>query len=1243
MSLTASQSRAVAARGNVIVVAGAGTGKTSTLVERCLDVLREGASLESILMVTFTEAAAAEMRHRLRHQLQRLVETGADTAQRERLAEQLALVESAPISTLHSFCLALVRSHFHELGVDPDPNVLDESQCRALAEETLERLFEECYAGTQPWQIGVRSLIAVYAPDRDQLVRQLVLQLHRYTQSLPDAQAWLAAQAQAWGADGSLTSPGVGADVRSSSAPGDSGVASAGGLAMSVWERWLIEGFRDWQGRWQPLLQAHAGIKNIDECLAAMGSMGCDVTRADVARVAGAVAVAGTAAWPRGMAGSVRDPLKACFEEAQFLAAAAVPGALEADWQAVRDHMVALLALTTEFTARFTRAKRDLGGLDFSDLEQLALQLLRGAGGQSTAVAEAVRAQFAYVFVDECQDINAAQDAILSAISRTGAEANRFLVGDVKQSIYQFRRADPRIFRRYEQAWGGAGADETSDPTVPGAGLADGGQRIVLAENFRSRPRLIEFVNTLFGALMCERFGGVPYEPLQPGPGRAPDGLEDGPCVELHVLRTVPGAVLAVADEGEGEAESLSAIEREARLVAGRLRGLKESGFQIWDKRRQERRAVEWGDMAVLLRSPGPRAEAFAKEFHRAGIPLAAARAGFFEAIEVSDLVNLLRLLDNPLQDIPLLAVLRSPLVGLTLDELAALRVSNDRKPFWRALTQFVVKPGDLGGTSPTRSIPDGESAAEAGQAGTRDRAALWERLRMFLEQFGRWRELARQAGPSLCLEQVLTDTNYDVLLGGNDRGREQAANVGLLLEYARQFDPYRRQGLFRFLQFIDSLEATDAAPEPVPVRSRDAVQLMSIHRSKGLEFPVVVLAALGGRFNLQELNSLLLLDAHYGLAPKAHTPAGTSRYPTLPFWLAERRQRAQRLGEELRLLYVATTRARDRLILTGSWSGKDPEVWTAAPTSGVSEQTLIAARCPLDWIEAWFPGVTQASDWTDADHGATGQMTWEFWNVGDPRLASPAQHSEAGQSPEAGQPVAVPSLATVAHDVSWVYGPLSATTEPAKSSVSALRRRALELADEEALPRFNGSRAGSLSAAERGTLHHRFLQWVRIDQADRVGPLSRQLRELVEQGLFSPSEAELLDLAAVAGFWASEVGRTIAGAADRVRRELPFTVRLGDVEVRALLGQAPDPALEAEFVVVQGVVDLVVLLDDQLWLLDFKTDDVEGEALEQRVREYTAQLWLYAAALEKVFGKPVVRQWLHFLTCGRTVEVHRG
>ena len=652
MSLTSAQKQAVTARGNVLVVAGAGTGKTRTLVERCLHCLLledTPVSIEEILMVTFTEAAATEMREKIRDALNRRIAeieaspkpSAADGRSAGWLKEQLALFEAANIGTLHSFCLKLLRQHFYELELDPQLTVMPEEEARLLAEEIMDGILQGNYTGETESAGAVRQLIQAHGRGWDQPVRALVMRLHHYTQTLRDPEAWFTAQLAMF----------------ESPAPGQ-------------WQAWLIEGLRDWRDEWLPQLDAEeAGNKLATECADLLRKLPAQFAR-EQAAAALAQILAAEENCPHGKKTAWRKPLEHFLAEAGFLASVSEikngKDPLAEDWGWVRGQMQALLNLAQEFTVRFGESKRELGMVDFHDLEQHALRLLWDrATGQPTEIARRWREQLQFVFVDEYQDINEAQDAILKALSREGTAANRFLVGDVKQSIYGFRLADPRIFQDYLENW-----------------RDDRGTTIPLVDNFRSREAILEFVNSVFAALMRKEAGGVEYGAearLQFGDAerRRTLGRAGNPaaCVELQLrLRDND----AVGGPGQADAELLNLEEagKEARLLAMRLRELKASRHSIWDEHRGAMRPVEWGDMAVLMRSPTGKAESFAREFARAGVPLVAARSGFYDSTEIADLLSLLQVLDNPLQDLPVLAVLRSPLVGMSLEELATLRLA---------------------------------------------------------------------------------------------------------------------------------------------------------------------------------------------------------------------------------------------------------------------------------------------------------------------------------------------------------------------------------------------------------------------------------------------------------------------------------------------------------------------------------------------------------------------------------------
>ncbi|MFM2082332.1 MAG: hypothetical protein RL380_1023, partial [Verrucomicrobiota bacterium] len=1194
-AFTPQQSAAITARGNVLVVAGAGTGKTHTLIARCLRLIaEERASLENILLVTFTEAAAAELRARLRQDLLKLHATAPTD---EHLAEQLALLETARISTLHGFCLQLIRAHFHLLGLDPSFGILDEQQTRPLQRTALDELLEQHYSGTTAHNRAVQQLIRTVGRGADKHIRSLILRLHAYTQSLPDPAAWLAAQEKYF----AETTP-------------------------AHWQKLFIQAVADWRDEWTNKLNGDFEMDEVpavELALTALTALPKNPSLEQASTALRAVLEADADKeknWPRGSIGKVRDPLKKFFSDAEFLGALAPDGQtdpLAEDWQWARSTMTVLLLLVRDFTEQFAAKKRELGGVDFTDLEQLALRLLR-----ESDLAASWRARFSHVFVDEYQDINAAQDAILTALSRNGDQANRFLVGDVKQSIYRFRLANPKIFQTYQRDW----------PNT-----------LALTENFRSRQSLINFVNPLFAALMRADTGSVDYEPLVFGAAAERASLAakfgDKPSVELHFI-----AKAGEPNDEEEETETpvaekptapdLLAVEREARLVARRLRELHERGELIWDKELKVFRPVKWRDMTVLLRSPRGRAEAFAIEFNKAGVPLTAARDGFFASPEVSDLLNLLKLLDNPLQDVPLAAVLRSPLVGLSPDELATIRAEGGRDLFWTALSACVV-----------RGACSVESAMPANNSRTTHHAPLVTKLKTFCSQFAAWRELIRHTSLSQTLETALTETHYESLLHADPRGGEKLGNVRKLLELARQFDPYQRQGLYRFLRFVQSQEDEDLDLEPAASPTDDAVRLISIHRSKGLEFPIVALAGLGTKFNEQGLGAHILLDEQLGLCPKITPPDSEESYSGLTHWLARRTEQRELRGEELRLLYVALTRARDRLILVGTVAQPADKVkWSPCPDA-ISTDAVLAARSHLDWLKLWLPRATTDADWRDDRSGGNQLLDWKILDAQATEFTETTTTTNNPIAAACETAIPAEALPQLHARLGWQYPHREATTRSGKTTVSTLRREA-HADDAEQIFKPAHTRkisGGKLSAAETGTAHHKFLQLLDLASVATEMDLRNQANSFLAREMMTSEELAVLDFAALADFWQSEFGQRVRKQSpELIHRELPFTARMKTADLRELdLLPANSTLTDDEFVTVQGAVDLAVIFPGQeIWLLDFKTDDLDETQLEARAEKYRQQLLLYARALARIYQVPVRVCRLHFLKPRRSVAV---
>jgi ATP-dependent helicase/nuclease subunit A len=1187
---TPNQCRAMEARGNVLVEAGAGAGKTRTLVERCFARVFDGddpVSLEELLMVTFTEAAAAEMRQRIRIELEARLNKDPDN---RRLAEQSALLETAHISTLHSFCLHLAREHFYELEIDPQISVLDETESHLLAQETLEKMLCRHYAGSSQNAEAVQQLILAQSQGWDRPIRDLVLRLHEYTQTLSEPEEWFRQQ-----------------------------FAEFQSATPNRWLPWLLQHITSWRKDWTEVL---AGIPSenlhVQQCLGALCRLPEPASRADAAAMLRDL-LAADVNWPDGQRLIRRRPLKDLFEQAGFLNSLVTTtdevDPLTEDWNWIRQQMLALLELTQEFSAQFACAKRAEGAVDFHDLEQFALRLLWDDKARCpTAIAQEWRQKFRLIFVDEYQDINEAQNRIIEAVSRDGHESNRFLVGDMKQSIYRFRLADPRIFRTCSRQW------------ARGIPLH---QTIPLSENFRSHETILNFINPLFEILMHEEIGGVKYDEaarLRFGNPKERAALSAGtdpsPRVEVQLFLTGKESENG-SDDSETNSDglnlaNLSSTDKEARLVALRLKEFKEQGLLIWDKASNSRRPVEWSDMVVLLRAPRGKTESFAKEFSRLDIPLEVARTGFFDALEVSDLLSVLTLLDNPLQDAPALAVLRSPLVGLSMDELARIRLAARKVRFWTALRRFHERH---------QSDP------------------CWPTVDMFLQQFRRWRSLSRQASLAQRLQAVLDETHYLDWLLAQSRGRQRKANVLQLLALARRFDERQGRSLYRFLQFIDAQRDIAVNMEPVPVESADAVRLMSGHQSKGLEFPVVVAADLGKQFNLSELKGRIILDQEFGLCPQVKPPHTGQSYPSLPYWLARQRQKAEALGEELRILYVAFTRAQDRLILTGTCSAKTAlEKWSQNAEVLPTRHELLKANNYLDWLGPFL--TRMAPGWTTRSHGETSLWQWRIHRDAD--LTETAR-AKSERSVAVASRLDSGGLELLRRRLEWRYAFMPSLSQPAKTSVTSLRRHLTADVDGEAQPApfladyrrpVAKTNESELNAVDIGIAHHRFLQLAAMEALGDETALKGEVKRLTENHFLSEEEAEALDLRALSGLWQSEFGRRICANAAYVHRELPFTLRFTREDLAPLGLPMSDEIPAEEFVVVQGVVDLAVILPKEIWVLDFKTDKVDARSLTEKTAQYERQLKLYGLALSRIYQRPVTEHWLHLLAIGKTISV---
>ncbi len=1218
---TDQQRRAIAAHGaNVLVTASAGTGKTAVLSGRCVRIVSDATlcpHVLNVLVLTFTEAAAEQMRSRIGRRLREEYERTRDG----RLARQLVLLQGADISTIHAFCKRVLSENFHEVALDPAFRVIDADEAMLLKAEVLDETV--AWAWTQPHLAANLEALLRRRDVRDGGgFLSSVVWLHGFLDGVASRDAWcerarLLAEAT---------------DPRA----GDLGTAQKQIVAETL-ESILVR-LRAAQrlyeteapgGNWGAALDA--------DVIAPIAACGDRLAAGDWDACAEAIRtfVKPRAPALKGFDEALGDFIKTLRTKAMddFAAlgdlAMVHPDYMDVVGRAVGGQTTALIEMVRRFDALYTQRKRALNGLDFADLEHYALRVLTkpaesgdGAGPSGTALG--LRDRYKHIFVDEYQDINPIQQAILDALS---SGDNVFVVGDVKQSIYAFRGAEPTIFLQRLRASASSEAAR--------------GLRVDLNYNFRSAKGILDFVNLVFGRIMTAELANIDYDEaarLRPGP-EAADSTE-APLVELHILDEKAEDPNANQDDGNGEAGSTEVVrprQRQAALIAQRIRQIVgaepgQPAMRIFDKDAGGLRNVEYRDIVVLMRSLAVKANDYVEVLRLAGIPVSCdATAGYFETTEIADVLCLLKVLDNPKRDIELAAVLRGPFFRFTDSELATMRIAARETMASADFYALAIRYRDSGAD-----------------------AALADKLRRALATLERWRQMARRGQLADLLWRIYRETQLVAFVCALPNGQARKANLLELHDRAIQFEGFASSAgvpsLTRFVAFVEKLQEAgqDWTPSE-PAGAGNAVRILSVHKSKGLEFPVVFLAELDSEFNLRDVRNDLVADTDYTLGLRVIDARSNAKLPTLAHQVIAEKKRAVTLAEEMRVLYVAMTRAKDRLIVTASQKRTDCGRVLAKglllSDPAVPSWLLKSARSPMEWLlygladqralhEAFETHLAAPAD--DAAlfelhvHrvDAMGQLTQQVRALRD-RKRSAAAKPKAKARPDA---QSRELLAELKDRLDWRYPFTWAMREAAKQSVTALTHHDDEFArldysralDRRPLALVASDPAATPpgSARQIGTAVH-----LVISSVDLAQPVTRQSLEgtrarLVEAGAIVPDVAAAIDLDAILSFFESELGALALDGDHAVHREWPFTfgLRVGE----------PDAS---ELVVVQGIIDMLVQTPDGLVVIDFKSDRVAGEQIASRAEAYRGQLDLYGRAASDILQCPVRQKWLYFLT----------
>lgn len=1155
---TPAQAAAIEARGGALLVsAGAGSGKTRVLTERLMSRIcdeRDAVDLDRFLIITFTRAAAGELRGRI---MEQLAEKLAEEPGNRRLRRQNALCSRAQIGTIHSFCASLLRENCHLLGLSPDFKIVDEERSDSMKQAALERVLERRYGNSDSYPGFLGLADTVGAGRSDKRLAELVLGLHSRMQCHARPENWARAQVEA------LKAP-----VKD--------------VAETPWGREILGEARGVASYWAGEMDRLIGLMAEDEKISAayMDSFShtaenirelrrCLDTGWDSARSCLPVSFDRLKSLRNSPDPALSERLKgrreACKKAMKGLEEQLYAPSKQLLWEMgqTAPAMEALLELTLDFDREFEKDKRRRGLVDYSDLEHYAARLLTDETGQPTDLARQLSRRYDEIMVDEYQDVSRVQDAIFRAISREGK--NLFMVGDVKQSIYRFRLADPEIFTEKYLSY-----SNDAEPGRP--------RRVLLRENFRSRREILEGANAVFSLCMSRRLGDMDYDEAA--------ALRYGAGYE----GSVPPPELILLDAQEGEEDTLDKTEREAAYVAGKIAELVESGCSV--SGRDGPRPLEYGDVAILLRSANTVGPAYRKALLERGIPVASVQGGdYFDSVEVSSLVSLLAVLDNPHQDVPLIAVLRSPAFGFSPDELSEIRSADTRGDMYTAL----------------------RAAGEQN-----------EKCRAFLELLEQLRDLAADMSMAELSWLLLSRLDMLALCSAMEDGERRRERLMAFMGLAERYESSGYRGLHPFVLWLRKLQERGDEPAAGAAHS-SAVQIMSIHKSKGLEFPVVFLCDTARRFNRQDSRDTVLVHPVLGLGPKLTDTENRVEYPTLARNAIRLRLEREMLSEEMRLLYVAMTRARERLFMTASV--KRPEETLEKAASAVSRpmapEILGQAASMAGWLmyAALADGGEHLS-MSIPEAGAAG--------VGD--RAPELRKAEAPSEEE---------LRELERELSYVYPFSQAEELPSKVTATELKghweqdAEAVNLTERPSgifrMPDFTRTER-PLTGAEKGVATHLLLQYMDFSRSGSTEEIEAEVARLCSQGFISQREAQAVDVKAVKKLFDSQLGRRMKNC-KKLWREFKFSL-LWDAQ--EAFGKAA-----GEQLLLQGVVDCCLEEEDGLVVIDYKTDRVRtAEETAKRSEFYRGQLLSYAAAMERIHGKRVKQCLLYFIASGKTVEI---
>ena len=1330
--------------GNLLVAAAAGSGKTAVLVERIIQMILNSdlkIDIDKLLVVTFTNAAASEMRERIGDAISKKLDENPED---EHLQDQLVLLNKASITTIHSFCLEVIKSNFHKINLDPNFRIGDETECSLMKLEAIDETFDILYEQNDE---EFCYLVDCYAEKRgDSNLQNLILSIYSFVMASPYPKVWLKESAE------------------------DFNITDDFDFATSKWAKAILETVKiQMEGIEKSLCKAIEDVYGIDELVTFTDKLkieyekikeilyACDTSWSDAYRQISSMTfenyAKGVKRIPKDAPSYIKeekDKAKKIRDNAKKSIEKIKTSVFNKNYDDLKDEIKFLYPIVKSlsdvvlmFEQIYSQKKRDKGIIDFNDIEHFALQILTETDENGdfvfdeegknipSDIALEYREKFYEIFIDEYQDSNQVQEVILSTIAKQ-KEPNRFMVGDVKQSIYRFRQAKPEIFlQKY--------ATYDTD-------LSSKYKKIMLYKNFRSRKEVVDSVNYIFEHIMSKNLGEIDYnEEEKLNLGANFEEVEDekiilGGATEIHLMeKKVPE--VEDPDEEEEEGEDLDASQIEARMVGKIIRDImrpNENGeiMQVFDKKLETYRNVEYKDIVILLRATSAWAPVFAEELINMDIPTYADMGqGYFETMEIQVIMSFLKVIDNPMQDIPLIAILRSPIYGFTPEDFIDIRITDKKVSFYEAMMMFVGEKIDLSNAE-EQDIAEDEISDDIGNEiidvnineensyvdadmddyyqninyedfeyeneefiyndevmyesyisenveddliyeinsnieGDEEsqKSELELKVRRFLDDLKELQEKSMYMSTDEFLWYIYTNSGYYAYCGALPGGSQRQANLRILFERAKQFEETSFKGIFNFINFISKLKKSNSDMGSAKTLGENAnvVRIMSIHKSKGLEFPIVICSGMGRNFNTMDFRKDVLYHHELGYGPQIVDFERRISYPSIAKEALKCKINIENISEEMRILYVALTRAKEKLIITSSIKDIEQNMhkWSSniSTEKMVSKYDILNGKNYMDWM---MPAIIKHKDLEDIREtynlstsiSMEDESKWSVktWNRDDMDFE---KHEKEGIRE------VLNTMDLSQHDTEYYeqiekklnfeYPYLGVVKKAASISVTEIKKRQEEYEEQEdslglykrkttlKKPKFlsESQKSEKITGARRGTIVHLIMEVLDFEKVNTESEIKAQIQDLVKRRIITEKESQVLSPRKIMRFFKSPIAKRMLSSKFVKREQKIYTqIKMNDIYLNDEIFKNNRETYENESVMLRGVIDLYFEEDDGLVILDYKTDFVDENNKKEIIHKYKKQIEIYADVLSKLTGKKVKEKYLYLFGIDEQVKV---